>query len=215
MQHSLLSFRTFHSLSTTQTPHLDPSCILLAPSVPSFAENFLHDSPEHYHSLMLRCGLLFPLGGFSLKRLRTGGCYPRYSPHGETSFFLSCTSERWLFFPQGEKGPRLTILPCRKGSRFCERCAPSEQVSSALGRSGPRTVRSPDAPILTCSGPRTLQSPIALAVAAAPAQTSGQSLRSAASVVVRFGFRSFRSLVAPGGSILYICFSFLSVCSHQ
>ena len=94
---------------------------------------------------------------------------------------------------------RICVLGCWLVSLLACKLSGVCSATLALGCSGPWTLQSSDTPILTAPG---LRSPIALAVADALAQASGQSLRLAALIVVRFGFRSFRFLVAPGGSIL-------------
>ena len=120
----------FHSLSTTQFVHPDPSSILLASSNPSSAKNFLHALLNNLSlSPLFRCVLSFPLGVPLFRDSARVGAPQEIPLRGKTSFFFR-TRRRDKYSPPKGKASLEDFLPCRKGSRFCGRCAPSEQVSS-------------------------------------------------------------------------------------
>ena len=79
---------------------------------------------------MFRCVRSVSPWGILSRRPRSGGYSPRKFPSGgKRRFSFGHVGER-IIFPHGENWSRPVALPCRKGSRFFGRCAPSEQVLS-------------------------------------------------------------------------------------
>jgi len=105
----------FHSLSTTQFLHPDPSSILLASSNPSSAKNFLHALLNNLSlSPLFRCGLSFPLGVPLFRDSARVGAPQEIPLRGKTSFFFRIRRRDKYFPPQGESlALKIFALPKR------------------------------------------------------------------------------------------------------
>ena len=119
----------FHSLSTTQFLHPDPSSILLASSNPSSAKNFLHALLNNLSlSPLFRCVLSFPLGVPLFRDSARVGAPQEIPLRGKTSFFFR-TRRRDKYSPPPRGKPRLKIFcPAGKGHASAGAARPPSEI---------------------------------------------------------------------------------------
>ena len=102
-------------MSTTQFLHPDPSRVLLAPSIPSFAKNFLHAPLNNLSlsSVQVRA-LCFPLGD-SLSATPFGWVPPqrKFPSGGKRRFSFAHVGEINIFPPRGKASLKDFALPER------------------------------------------------------------------------------------------------------